>query len=115
MAGSVPVLPAVKVFWRYFGEAQMDFQGIDRDLFIEAAARSIVLVVCLPLSTFKWTEARCVPLTVLEILFNPAAGPLGFFGLGNSIQGKGYRPADGHRPRCCTARGECSRSTTIPA
>lgn len=79
------LLPAVKVFWRYFGEAQMDFQSIDRDLFIEAAAGSIVLVVCLPLSTFKRTEARCVPLTVLEIPFNPAAGPMEFFGPGNSI------------------------------
>lgn len=33
----------------------------------------------------------------------------------NVNKANGYRPADGHRSRCCTARGESSRSTPIPA
>lgn len=85
MAGSALIIPAAKIIWKFFTDAGMNLMNIDRALFIEAGTGSIVLIVCLLLSICKWLEARSVPLTVLEIPFDPASGPLAYAGIGKSI------------------------------
>ncbi len=98
MAGSSLLLPAARILWQFFTKAGMDPAKIESGLWIEASTGSIVLVVCLLLSGFKWLESRSVPLTVLEFPFDPGAGPLAFTGIGNSIPVE-----EAEQPRCTCA------------